>query len=165
MGPRPVLRKARASEQPISWHETEHGTISMKSKPRPKYVYSPKGDIVGEQLTDCQRAKGEVRRATRISRGSAPGRPRYEDEHIIRFPRHLPAAYTAPNELEGSYNHSMASSVSHCDDEHVIDAGRPVKGQRDPYFYGSRGQIIGRREDERHGKMDLATKLSLRQAC
>lgn len=133
-----------------------------KSKPRPKYVYGPKGDIVGGQLTDSQRAEREVHRAIRISPGSAPGRSRYDDEHIIRSPRDLPAAYTAPNGLGGSYNHGMASSLSHYDDEHVIDAGRPVKGQRDPYVYGSRGQIIGRREDKRHGKSGPSNQAELK---
>lgn len=81
MGPRVVRRKARASERPISRHGIEHGTISKKSNSRRKH--GPKEDIVREEPTGSQRAEREVRRAIRISRGSAPGRSRYDDEHVI----------------------------------------------------------------------------------
>lgn len=91
-------------------------------------------------------AKEKARNGRQL-RGSASSRSRYDDEHLISPPWRL-ADITCP--VVFLYNHGMASSVLRYDDEHVIGAGRPLEGQRDPYVYGSRGQIMGRREDGRH---------------
>ena len=145
LSPRPARSKRPTSKWPVSRHEIEHGTSLKKSKLRPKYVYGPGGgDIITVNLGE-KNGKGKARNGRQI-RGSAPSRSRYDDEHLIA--PLSPADYCTPVEL--SYTHGMASSVSHYDDEHVIGTGRPLKDQRDPYVYGSRGQIIDRHEDDRH---------------